>query len=326
LRGGKKALERWYNLWKRYTVHPNLRVDYFHTIDTKEKAYWLGFLYADGFVRRYKMRIGIHLNRGDEETIDRFCGCLGLDRNKRICRVEDGKEYVEISFACKEMGNDLIKQGVVFRKSKIIEYPKLLRTEFDFAFLLGYYDGDGVQNTTIILSGNKRFLEQVKSRFELPYKIQVVKHVSEIHGRKVEGTEYSMCLGAELFNDLMDNYENSMPRKRWFPCDSREKARRAAEASTSEMKRIRMGLQRNWRAITNDELEKMVWQMPSERIAAIYGVTGKTVERRCRKFRILKPKRGYWQKVRFLQEKSIQDKRQTPFRRKGCSMCPYQAF
>jgi hypothetical protein len=38
---GKKALERWYNLWKNYTVHPGLRINYFQTIDTREKAYWL---------------------------------------------------------------------------------------------------------------------------------------------------------------------------------------------------------------------------------------------------------------------------------------------
>jgi hypothetical protein len=221
--------------------------------------------------------------------------------------VENGKEYTEISSACKEMGNDLIKHGVVFRKSKIIEYPKLLRRKFELAFLLGYYGGAGIQNTTIILSGNKRFLEQVKDRFNLPYRIQLVKHVSEIHGRKVEGREYSMCLGAELFNELMENHSNSMPRKRWFPCDPKEKARRAAEANTSEMKRIRKELQRNWRAITKDELEKMVWQIPSERIATIYGVTGKAVEKRCRKLRVFKPKRGYWQKVRSLEEKSTRN-------------------
>jgi hypothetical protein len=301
---GKKALERWHNLWKKYTVHPNLKVNYFQTIDTREKAYWLGFLYADGLLKRYKMRIGIHLSRDDEETIDRFCECLGLDKNKRIRRVENGKEYTEIRFACRKMSNDLVKHGLVFRKSKIIEYPKLLDRGFEAAFLLGYYDGDGVQNTTMIRSGNKRFLEQVKNRFDLPYKIQVVKHESEIHGRKMEGTEYSLCLGAELFNEMMENYTNSMPRKRWFPCDPKEKARRAAEASTSEMKRIRKELQRNWKAITKDELEKMVWQMPSERVAAMCGVTGKTVEMRCRKFRVPKPRRDCWQKRSFLIEKS----------------------
>jgi hypothetical protein len=102
-----------------------------------------------------------------------------------------------------------------------------------------------------------------------------------------------MCLGAELFNEMMESYTHSMPRKRWFPCDPNEKARRAAEASTSEMKRIRKELQRNWKAITKDELEKMVWRMPSERVATMSRVTGKTVEMKCRKFHVPKPKRGY---------------------------------
>jgi hypothetical protein len=301
---GKKATEQWHNLWKKYTAHPNLRVSYFHSIDTKEKAYWLGFLYADGFMKRYKMRIGIHLSRDDEETIDRFCECLGLNKNKRIRRVENEKQYTEIDFVCREMSNDLIEHGLVFRKSKIIEYPGLPSRRLEAAFLLGYYDGDGVQNTTIIRSGSKGFLDEVKRRFELPYRIQVVKHESEIHGRKVEGTEYSMCLGAELFSELMTNYANSMPRKRWFPCNPKEKARRAAEANTSEKKLARKRVQRSWRAVTKDELEKMVWQMPSERVAATFRVTGKAVEKKCWKFHIGKPKRGYWQKRRAQEEKA----------------------
>ena len=42
----------WFEPWKKYTVHPNLRTYFFDAIDSKEKAYWLGFLYADGFIEK----------------------------------------------------------------------------------------------------------------------------------------------------------------------------------------------------------------------------------------------------------------------------------
>ncbi|MBA7703239.1 hypothetical protein ES703_112021 [subsurface metagenome] len=32
--------------------HPNLKVNYFERIDTKEKAYWLGWLFAEGWLSK----------------------------------------------------------------------------------------------------------------------------------------------------------------------------------------------------------------------------------------------------------------------------------
>jgi hypothetical protein len=38
------SMAQWYRMWKAHTVHPDLKIDYFENINTKEKAYWLGFL------------------------------------------------------------------------------------------------------------------------------------------------------------------------------------------------------------------------------------------------------------------------------------------
>jgi hypothetical protein len=224
------STSQWYNRWKRRTVHPNLRIDYFHTIDAKEKAYWLGFLYADGFLTEQhgSIEIRLELSKDDEDSVDRFCGDLGLNNDKKEYRRHRNleRECVEIRFACRRMSDDLIRHGLKFRKSKIIEYPKLSSRDLELAFLLGYYDGDGKHNTTEISSGNRRFLEQVADRFDLPSKIRLQTGEKEIYGRKIKGTVHRMYLGAQLFNEMMKNYENSMPRKRWFPCNPKEKARR----------------------------------------------------------------------------------------------------
>jgi hypothetical protein len=231
------SITQWYNRWKRRTVHPNLRIDYFHTIDAKEKAYWLGFLYADGFITEQhgSIEIRLELSKDDENSVDRFCRDLGLNNDKKEYRrhrkIE--KECVEIRFACRKMSDDLIRHGLRFRKSKIIEYPKLSSRDLELAFLLGYYDGDGKHNTTEISSGNRRFLEQVANRFDLPSKIRLQTGEKEIYGRKIKGTVCRMYLGAQLFNEMMKNYQNSMPRKRWFPCNPKEKARRRSRQEDS---------------------------------------------------------------------------------------------
>ena len=48
--------------------------------------------------------------------------------------------------------------------------------------------------------------------------------------------------------------------------------------------------------IDPEELRRLVWEMPSKQIGLLYGVSDKTVEKRCRALGISKPPRGYWAK------------------------------
>lgn len=45
---------------------------------------------------------------------------------------------------------------------------------------------------------------------------------------------------------------------------------------------------------SKDELETLVWEKPTTKIALDYGVTDKSVEKWCKKYGIKKPTRGYW--------------------------------
>jgi hypothetical protein len=59
----------------------------------------------------------------------------------------------------------------------------------------------------------------------------------------------------------------------------------------------RRKLQEGWRAITKDELRKLVEQMPLTHIAERYNVSrGSSIAYKCKKLGISIPKQGYWQK------------------------------
>lgn len=47
---------------------------------------------------------------------------------------------------------------------------------------------------------------------------------------------------------------------------------------------------------TKEELEKLIWEMATTKVAEIFGVSDKAVEKRCKLFGIEKPPRGYWAK------------------------------
>jgi len=49
--------------------------------------------------------------------------------------------------------------------------------------------------------------------------------------------------------------------------------------------------------ISPDELKELVWQMPTTHVAEELGVSDKAIEKRCKKFGITKPPRGYWAKL-----------------------------
>ena len=46
-----------------------------------------------------------------------------------------------------------------------------------------------------------------------------------------------------------------------------------------------------------EELERLVWEMPSTKVAEIYGVSDSAIGKRCRVLGINKPPRGYWAKL-----------------------------
>ena len=55
------------------------------------------------------------------------------------------------------------------------------------------------------------------------------------------------------------------------------------------------------------ELEELVWEMPTTKVAEIFGVSDKAISKRCKLFNIKKPPRGYWAKVNagYLPEKTF---------------------
>ena len=157
--------------------------DYFEIIDSEDKAYWLGFLFADGCVDiKYNKngntkggRVEITLKSDDEYMLYNFAQALNgnIPITPRQVKL-NGKIFnaIRINIHSIKMCNDLCKLGCVPRKSLILEPPKNVPDEFINSFIRGYFDGDGhvgyypdstSPNINVSFSGNKIFLEWVKN-------------------------------------------------------------------------------------------------------------------------------------------------------------------
>jgi hypothetical protein len=182
----------------------------FHVIDTKEKAYWLGFLFADGRMKKDKRAVQICLSVKDEIQIDDFISFVGGD-------IEDKRYYgpyktsgkqVHYYLSNSNLYTDLINLGCLPNKHKNISFRKLDNNFLDLAFILGFYDGDGTQGSTDITCGSITFLEQVRKHFNIKNKIKV----------KINpyGKAYNLSLGIDLFQLMLENYDGGLRRKRFI--------------------------------------------------------------------------------------------------------------
>lgn len=307
-----KTIEKYRNLnklpkstKKKYLIyHPKLRPDYFKVIDNKEKSYWLGWLFAEGWIQKPSKGkehvIGVGVSKKDVLQISKFIETIALNINyinykkgRQRVKSYENADYMEITFQCRDFKENLIKHGFVVgkKKSYSIELPFLNSREFYLAFLLGYFDGDGDQGTSLINCRSKKFLDQIKELFNIEFDVKYKESKSGyIDNRFVKGSVYRLTLGADLFNRMLDNYKKSMPRKRIRLQNSIEKVEYTIKLAKAKKKFN----------FIKDELKNLVWLIPHTEIAKLHkklfgiSINNHLVGDYCRKWNIKNPPLGYW--------------------------------
>jgi intein/homing endonuclease len=112
----------------------------FKIIDTEEKAYWLGFLYADGYVSNKNNVIELSLKLSDKNHLIKFKNFL-----KATLEVKTDSFRCRFSIGSKDLHANLVKLGCIPNKSLILKFPTEEQVPNDLIrhFIRGYFDGDG---------------------------------------------------------------------------------------------------------------------------------------------------------------------------------------
>ena len=149
---------------------------YFSNIDTEEKAYWLGFLYADGCVHSSNNEISINIT--DKDHVEKFKKAIRA-KNHKIGKTEDkrfknAKPLYHFSIKDAQLHSDLIKWGCIPNKSLKIEKIPNIPRDYTSHFIRGYFDGDGSlhylkgsNNYRISFIGTKSFLQDIQKELEV---------------------------------------------------------------------------------------------------------------------------------------------------------------
>ena len=179
---------------RKKTTKYKQNTDIFEDINTLEKAYWLGFIAADGCVYKNKENSGtltISIHRKDRAHLEHFCDFIGTERGI-IDFVNDtgfgnNTPMSKISIYSTKLVDDLIDKGVHPNKSLVLK-PPLIKEEFWKSYLLGFFDGDGSisriqgsRNFTFSILGTKEILEWAKEILGLPEtKIETQRNICYI--------------------------------------------------------------------------------------------------------------------------------------------------
>jgi len=132
---------------RRYHVNHN----YFDKIDSEDKAYWLGFLYADGYIRERKTgnSLEMKLSIKDKHHLELFRDTIGSNH-----KIIDGFNKVKynggiarshissLAIYSIKLVESIKSQGFHSRKTFTIEKPNI-NDDLIHHFIRGYFDGDG---------------------------------------------------------------------------------------------------------------------------------------------------------------------------------------
>lgn len=133
---------------------------------SNEMAYVLGFIYADGHVN-HKLDY-FSIAQKEREILDKIKKLMKAEQNITHYRHQD---IHFLSIGNKEMVEDLVRLGVVPKKSLVVKFPNM-SPEYTNHFIRGYFDGDG----SICKSGNcwrvsfttgsEEFIKSIKDNLE----------------------------------------------------------------------------------------------------------------------------------------------------------------
>ena len=196
----------------------------FDCIDTEEKAYWLGFIFADGYIGSTPLRnnkksvynFEISLKLSDTSHLEKFKKFISYEKP-----VVTDDHRCRIMIANKHFWETLNNYGCTPRKSLTLKFPKLeifKSKDLIRHFIRGYFDGDGcfsrhininTVSPSIEVIGTDDFLNKIVLLSNIP----AIKSHDKRWSAETEYIRYRLNQGVEFINYIYKNSNIYLDRK-----------------------------------------------------------------------------------------------------------------
>lgn len=207
---------------RKYKLNEN----YFDEIDTEDKAYTLGMLYADGCNQPHRNAIQLGLQEGDIDILHKINECVGSDRTLSYVKPsqylsKDGSKIYHrngvyrLRITNKHMSERLVELGVVRNKTFVSKFPteEQVPSHLLNHFIRGIFDGDGsVHYDTSIRFGFTGTLDicyniQLLLKNRLGFEIAPMRNISK-NSDNIKTFSHAGLIKAKAFRDWL--YQDSV--------------------------------------------------------------------------------------------------------------------
>ena len=204
---------------------------YFEKIDTPNKAYWLGFIYADGSISKRNI-FSIKLTINDKEHLYK----LKEDMNAKhiIGEYEMETQYGHVKYCMFNIHNiqlceQLKKLGVNQNKTQECNFPNenIIPKKYIWDFIRGFFDGDGsvyksniqwrnikYQYPSISFTGTEHMLssilKEIKKYYDTNTSVRKYYNDKSVYDLKFGGSN----LVNTIYHLLYDNAQTYLERKK----------------------------------------------------------------------------------------------------------------
>lgn len=197
---------------------------YFDEIDTEEKAYWLGFLTADGWININKKSnagvTGLELQYGDIGHLKKFNKSIGgnyqITDRWRTCLLSPHKDQKShlccIRIFSLTMYQSLVNQGFTNNKSFDAHIP-VIRDDLLRHYFRGYFDGDGCFTFT-----NRTF--NIQFITASPNLLNDIKQIMCIHKWHYNLSPYTSDFNTEIYGLNISRNKEKLQFLDWIYQDS----------------------------------------------------------------------------------------------------------
>jgi hypothetical protein len=167
----------------------SLNEHFFDKIDTEEKAYLLGFLYADGYNHTDVSAVKINLAAKDKNMVYKIRDSLESNHPISIIKRSEDSRYMtqdvyRLVITNKNLSENLAKHGCVRAKTFKLTFPRWINKTLKRHFIRGYFDGDGsICGYIVNMVSTEKFITEVRNIFMEEIGLPFVK-INDYYARK----------------------------------------------------------------------------------------------------------------------------------------------
>lgn len=209
---------------KKYDNNSN----YFST-ESPNMAYIMGFIAADGTIRKDSNSIKITVSRRDRELLVKIKEEVGIEVEVKDYTTNQGYNCSTLVWTDQKHKEDLAKYSIVPEKTFILQPPTNLKREYWIDYIRGYFDGDGSINNIKstngrgngsirwqVCSATKELIEWIVDFFNEEYGIPKVNVQMQVrnHEKPLYIVQYSSRASRMIYKVLYSESSLYLARKK----------------------------------------------------------------------------------------------------------------